>query len=170
MYRVAAWLIFAMAFGLMGQEVRDRPLTTEEILDLQHQAAQAEIDREELANLEKEAARAIQTNSGTFFRRVYSEDFTGSLSHGQPVNKAEFISAVQTVDAKYEVFNASDINIRVFKDAAIATCMWSARGVFNGQRFSSQMRAIHVYVNTPRGWRVVAGQITLLPPGAQQPL
>jgi hypothetical protein len=107
MYRVAAWLIFAMAFGLMGQEVRDRPLTTEEILDLQHQAAQAEIDREELANLEREAARAIQANSGTFFRRVYSEDFTGSLSHGQPVNKAEFINAVQTVDAKYEVFNAS---------------------------------------------------------------
>ena len=95
---------------------------------------------------------------------------TWDLSHGQPVTKAEFINTIQTVDVKYEAFNASDINIRIYKDAAIATCMWSARGVFNGQRFSSQMRAIHVYVNTPRGWRVVAGQITLLPPGALQPL
>jgi hypothetical protein len=38
------------------------------------------------------------------------------------------------------------------------------------QRFASQMRVMHVYLNTPRGWRVIAGQVTLLPPGAQQPL
>jgi hypothetical protein len=170
MYKVAPWLIFALAFGLLGQEAPQRPLTTEELMELQRQSAQDEIARDELVNLEKEAARAIQTSSGTFFRRVYSDDFTGSLSHGQPVTKAEFINTIQTVDVKYEAFNASDINIRIYKDAAIATCMWSARGVFNGQRFSSQMRAIHVYVNTPRGWRVVAGQITLLPPGALQPL
>jgi ketosteroid isomerase-like protein len=60
--------------------------------------------------------------------------------------------------------------VRIYKDTAVATCLWSARGTFQGQSFTSQMRVMHVYINTPRGWRVVSGQITLLPPGAQQPL
>lgn len=155
MNKVVALLILGLAFG--GQQEEE-------------QAANPELQRQEILNLENEAARAIQTNTGTFFRRVYSDDFSGSLSHGQTVNKSLFIDAVQTPDVKYDSFNASDINVRIYRDAAIATCLWSARGVFNSQRFSSQMRVIHVYINTPHGWRVIAGQITLLPPGAQQPL
>ena len=129
-----------------------------------------EMQRQEIVNLETEAARAIQTNAGTFFRRVYAEDFAGTLSHGQVVNKTTFISAVQNGEVKYDAFTASDVNVRLFRDAAIATCLWSARGVYRDQRFASQMRTMHVYINTPHGWRVVSGQITLLPPGAQQPL
>ncbi|MGC1906677.1 MAG: nuclear transport factor 2 family protein [Candidatus Acidiferrum sp.] len=132
--------------------------------------ANPELQREEIVNLEKEAARAIQTNTGTYFRRVYADDFAGTLSHGQIVNKTLFINAVQTGEVKYDAFLASDVNVRLFRDTAVATCLWSARGVYKDQRFSSQMRTIHVYINTPRGWRVVSGQITLLPPGAQQPL
>ena len=129
-----------------------------------------EMQREEIVNLETEAARAIQTNAGTFFRRVYAEDFAGTLSHGQIVNKVSFISAVQNGEVKYDAFTASDVNVRLFRDAAIATCLWSARGVYRDQRFASQMRTMHVYINTPHGWRVVSGQITILPPGASQPL
>ena len=129
-----------------------------------------ELQREEIVNLETEAARAIQTNAGTFFRRVYADDFAGTLSHGQVVNKTSFISAVQNGEVKYDAFTASDVSVRLFRDAAIATCLWSARGVYREQGFASQMRTMHVYINTPHGWRVVSGQITLLPPGAQQPL
>ena len=128
------------------------------------------MQRQEIVNLETEAARAIQTNTGTFFRRVYSDDFSGTLSHGQPVNKTTFINAVQTSEVKYDAFNASDVSVRLYRDAAVASSLWSARGTYKEQRFTSQMRVIHIYINTPRGWRVVAGQITLLPPGAQQPL
>jgi hypothetical protein len=128
------------------------------------------MQRQEIINLEHEAARAIQTNTGTFFRRVYSDDFSGTMSHGQPVDKTSFINAVQTYEVKYDGFNASDISVRLYKDTAVATCLWTARGTFKEQKFNSQMRVLHVYINTPRGWRVVAGQITLLPPGGQLPL
>ena len=56
-----------------------------------------EMQREEIVNLETEAARAIQTNAGTYFRRVYADDFAGTLSHGQLVNKTSFISAVHAM-------------------------------------------------------------------------
>jgi len=156
MYKLAALLILGLAlnFGWQDDDAPPNP----------------EMQRQEIVNLETEAARAIQTNAGTFFRRVYSDDFSGSLSHGQPVNKTTFINAVQTSEVRYDAFNASDISVRLYRDSAVASCLWSARGTYKEQSFNSQMRVIHVYINTPRGWRVVAGQITLLPPGAQQPL
>jgi len=156
MYKLAALLILGLAlnFGWQDDDAPPNP----------------EMQRQEIVNLETEAARAIQTNAGTFFRRVYSDDFSGTLSHGQPVNKTTFINAVQTSEVRYDAFNASDISVRLFRDSAVASCLWSARGTYKEQNFNSQMRVIHVYINTPRGWRVVAGQITLLPPGAQQPL
>ena len=91
MYRAALLLILAL--GLVGRaagQAPARPLTPEEREEMIRQAAQSEIDRQEIVNLEKEAAHAIQLNNPTFFKRVYSDDFTGTLSHGQPVNKASF--------------------------------------------------------------------------------
>jgi hypothetical protein len=157
MYKLAALLLVGLALNFGWQEQDEPP-------------PNPEMQRQEIINLEHEAARAIQTNTGTFFRRVYSDDFSGTMSHGQPVDKTSFINAVQTYEVKYDGFNASDISVRLYKDTAVATCLWTARGTFKEQKFNSQMRVLHVYINTPRGWRVVAGQITLLPPGGQLPL
>jgi hypothetical protein len=129
-----------------------------------------EMQRQEIVNLENETARAIQLSNGTFFRRVYSEDFIGTLSHGQPVNKAQLIDVVQQPGIKYESFISSDIRVRFFRDVAIATCLWSSRTILNGQRVGGQLRVVHVYVNGPRGWQAVASQATPLPPDVHLPL
>jgi hypothetical protein len=129
-----------------------------------------EMQRQEIVSLEREAARAIQQNSGTFFYRVYAEEYTGTLSHGQQVSKGQWIATIESPTVKYESFNASDIKVHIFQDTAIATCLWSTRFVIRGQHMSTQIRAIHVYVDTPNGWHVVSGQSTNLPPDVQQPL
>jgi hypothetical protein len=129
-----------------------------------------EMQRQEIVNLEHETARAIQLNNGTFFRRVYSDDFIGTLSHGQPVNKAQFIDVVQTSGMKFESFVASDIRVRFFQDVAVATCLWSMRTNLNGQKVGGQLRVTHVYVNGPRGWRAISSQATPLPPDTHLPL
>ena len=129
-----------------------------------------EIDRQEIVNLERESAHAIALSDGTFFRRVYSDDFAGTLSRGESVNKTGFISAVQSTAVHYEAFNVSDIKIHIFRDTAVATCLWSARANVKGQSVNSQMRVMHVYVNGGDGWKVVAGHTSLLPPYVQQAL
>jgi len=129
-----------------------------------------EMQRQEIVNLEKEAAHAIQLSDGTFFRRVYSDDYTGTLSRGETVNKTGFINAVQSTTVKYEAFNATDIRIHIFRETAVATCLWSARAVVRGQSVNSQMRVMHIYVNSGSGWKVVASQASPLPPYAQQAL
>jgi ketosteroid isomerase-like protein len=129
-----------------------------------------ELQREEVVALEKETARAIQLGDATFFRRVYSDDFSGLLSHGQTVDKAGLIAAVQAPEIRYDSFTASDVKVRLYRDVAVATSSWSVRALFRNQRIDSQMRVIHVYVYSGGGYRVVTAQTTLLPPYVQQPL
>jgi ketosteroid isomerase-like protein len=129
-----------------------------------------DLQRQEIVTLEREAARAIEHNDGTFFRRVYSEEFTGTLSRGQPVDKAAFINVVQTTETRYESVHASNIVVNLYRDIAVATCLWSIRAVRDGQRVSSQLRVIHVYLHSTGGYHVIASQSTLLPPYTQQPL
>ena len=129
-----------------------------------------DLQRQEVIALEKETARAIQLGDATFFRRVYSDDFSGVSSHGQTVDRAGLIAAVQTPEMQYESFVASDIKVRLYRDLAVATSSWSIRGVVKGQRVTGQMRVMHIYVYGGGGYRVATGQITLLPPYFQQPL
>src|SRR6266849_10278951 len=129
-----------------------------------------DLQRQEVIALERETARAVQLNNATFFNRVYSEDYSGVLSHGEVVNKARLMAVVSTPDIKYESFAATNIKVLIFRDTAVASCVWSMRAVFKGQRISSQMLVMHVYVYSPSGYRVVTSQITPLPPYARQPL
>jgi ketosteroid isomerase-like protein len=129
-----------------------------------------DLQRQEVVALEKETARAIQLGDATFFRRVYSDDFSGVLSHGQIVDKAGMIAAVQARDISYDSFTVSDVKVQVYRDLAIATCSWSMRGSLKGQPVYSQMRVTHVYMYTGSGYRAVSGQTTLLPPYLRQPL
>lgn len=132
--------------------------------DPDDQPPNPEMQRQEIVNLESEMARAIQLSNGTFFRRVYSDDFVGTLSHGQIVNKAKFIDAVQSPQIRYQTVVVTDVRVRLYRETAVSTCVWSLRGTMDGRSISGQMRVLHVYVNGQRGWQLVASEATLLPP------
>jgi hypothetical protein len=165
MYKLAALL--AMWLALAPAWEPQTPSQSECIQRCVLQPPDPDIGRQEIVNLEKEAATAIQHSDGTFFRRVYSDDFSGTLSHGEKVNKGQFVDAVQSTAVKYESFHASDIAVHIYRETAVATCLWSSRAVVKGQSVASQMRVMHVYVNSGSGWKVVAGEASALPPYTQ---
>jgi hypothetical protein len=171
MNRLAALVAIGLAFApaMVSQETPDeRRQGCMETCVREH--PNPELQRQEVITLEKETARAIQLHDPTFFKRMYSDDFNGILSHGEPVDKVRLIAAVQTPDIRYESFTASNIKVRIYRDTAVATCVWSLRAIFKGQKVSSQMLAMHVYVYTSSGYHVVTSQTTLLPPYPPQPL
>ena len=126
-------------------------------------AKEKEVKQDELVNLEKETARALQWNSGTLFRRVYGEDFVAILPSGQMLDKTGWIATIENSSTKYSSFVASDIRVRMFEETAVVTCLWSSHGIKNGHTFSQQLRVIHVYIYGQRGWQAIASQETLLP-------
>jgi hypothetical protein len=131
--------------------------------ELRAEAAEAEVQRQELLLLERENGHAVQLGNPSFFQRVYGDDFVGTSDQGQVLNKVATIRAVQTTDTRYASVVVSDIIVRFFQDTAVVQSLWSMRGTQGGRSFSRQRRVIHVYVNGGRGWQVVASQSTLLP-------
>ena len=163
MKQIARLVITITAFplALMPQGTVDREACYQACM---LERPNTELRRQEVVALEKEAARAIQNKDATFFRRVYSDDFRGTLSHGQPVSKSSYIALVQGPEVKYEAVSVSDISINFYRDTAVATSLWSLRGSSRGERASSQMRMMHVYLYGSAGFRVVLSQSTPLPP------
>lgn len=130
---------------------------------LRQMAKDKEVRQEELVNLEKETARALQSNNGALFRRIYGDDFVGILPSGQVLDRAGWIATIEDSSTKYSLFVASDIKVRLFEETAVVTCLWSSHGTRNGHTFSSQLRVTHVYIWGQRGWQAIASQETLLP-------
>jgi ketosteroid isomerase-like protein len=126
--------------------------------------ADMEIEGEELLALEKETARAMALNNSSFFQRVYNDDYVGTAPTGELVDRSRLVASIQNSTTKYSSFIATNIQVRIYGPTAVVTCLWSTRGVQNGRNFSRQYRVIHVYLNNRvGGWKVVAGQETIMP-------
>jgi hypothetical protein len=131
--------------------------------ELKEKAAEDEVKRQELVTLQNETVRAIQMNNMAFFRRVYSDDYIGTMPGGLILDKGALLTFLQSSSTKYTTFLATDIRIRIYEDTAVVTCLWSSRGTSNGRNFVRQSRVTTVYVYGMRGWSAVASQETQLP-------
>jgi len=131
--------------------------------EMRELAREQEEKQDELINIEKEMARAMQWNNGTIFRRIYGDDFVGILPTGQVLDKTGWIAFIENSETKYTSFVVSDIKVRMYQDTAVVTCLWSSRGMQGSRAVSRQWRVTHVFVYGQRGWKTVAGQETLLP-------
>ena len=168
MNKILALLTIGMAlsprFEMQGESFESCMATC------RNQHPDVELQQTELTNLERESAHSLQLGDTAFFRRVYSEDFSGTLSHGQSVDKTSWVDLVARPSVKYESVVASGIKVRIYRDTAVATCLWSVRTIAANQNVSGQMRMTHVYVYGLQGWRVIASQATSLPPENHLPI
>jgi hypothetical protein len=131
--------------------------------EMKARAAEEEMQRQELVNLQGETVRAIQMNNTAFFRRVYSDDFIGTMPGGRVLDKSALLTALQSSSTKYTTFVVSDVRVRIYETTAVVTSMWSSRGTSEGRPFTRQSRITIVYVSGQRGWQAVASQETQLP-------
>jgi ketosteroid isomerase-like protein len=122
----------------------------------QDQPVNPEMQRQELINLELENARAIKLHNTTFFKAAYSEDFHGVTRYGEMVSKQGIIHEVETMTPEFDSVVSSDTQVRTFRDAAYVLSLRSEVGRADGKKFYNQFRILRVYVNTPRGWRIVS--------------
>src|SRR5208283_3761243 len=72
-------LLLAVSILTAAQSCVDSPYAERPTAErMKLEAADAELQRQELENLQKETARAMQLHNGSFFNRVYSDDFLGT--------------------------------------------------------------------------------------------
>jgi len=124
--------------------------------------ANPELERQELINLEKENATAVKLHNSTFIKSVYSEDFHGVSRYGEVVDKAEFVKEIQTLPYQFDSVVSTDNKVHVFRETATVLSLRSEVGRLNGKKFYNQYRVLRIYINTPRGWKVVSQMETML--------
>jgi hypothetical protein len=163
MNRITALLFFAVALSAAFPAEAQEELTPWQIEKLKRQAARAHQAMEELLNLERETARALQLSNGAFFRRVLSDEFVGTDLYGRVMDKAALLASVETPDVKYSSVIASDIKVRIIENTAVVTCLWTVRGTAGDRSFSRQSRITHIFISALGGWKVIASQETRLP-------
>ena len=154
-----------LGFTISGLTGSDRVFAQKTNVQIQaeREALLAELHAEELYNLEREGAHAIQLGNSTFVSAVYSDDYIGVTWYGEVLSKDKLIRQIQTSPVRYTQVTESDIRIKAYQNVAIVTSLRSERGAANGQPIARQFRVIHVYVNALRSWHIVAAQETQLP-------
>jgi ketosteroid isomerase-like protein len=158
--KILATLFVALLAGCFAPCSRAQNPTSAE---MKEQAKENDAKQDELVNLEKETARALQMSNALLFQRLYGDDFIAIMPSGEVMNKAQWIASTINPGTKYVAFSVSDIRVRMFQDTAVVTCLWSARGTTAGRPTARQWRVTHVYIYGQRGWQAVASQETLLP-------
>jgi len=127
-----------------------------------------EMQRQELINLEKENARAIKLHNVTFFKAAYSDDFHGVSRYGETVGKLGIVRETESLPMEFDSVVSTDHQVRLFRDSAYVLSLRSEVGRADGKRFYNQFRILRLYVNTPRGWKVVSQLETKLVTGERQ--
>jgi len=158
------WLFAALLFSPALLPAQSSPSLTPTQRTDRAITVEMEVEGVELVALEKETAHARALNNSSFFRRVYNDDYVGIAPTGEVLDRNTLVASIQNSTAKYSSFVATDIHVRIYGPTAVVTCTWSTRGVQDGRNFARQYRVIHVYLNNRAGgWKVVAGQETMLP-------
>jgi len=142
-------LAAALAAGLAGAQEPEPP-------------PNPEMQRQELVNLEKENARAIQLHNPTFFKSSYSEDFSGVTRYGEVLNKAAVVKEVANMPQQFDSVVSTDAQVKMYRDTAAVLSLRSEVGHLGGKKFYNQYRVLRLYINTSRGWKVVSQLETML--------
>jgi len=118
--------------------------------------------KEEINALEEERNRAILSGDAAALDRMTADDYTFITLRGELRSKAEIVKGFRSGSFKYESRSISDLNIRVYGDAAVVTGRSTQKGTENGKDYSGDYWFTRVYVKQGGRWVTVALQTTAI--------
>ena len=122
----------------------------------------ADKSKDEISALETARNEAIVHGDAAALERMTSDDYTFITLRGELRTKSEIVRGFSTGAFKYASRDISDLNIRVYGNAAVVTGRASQKGAENGKDYSGDYRFTRVYVKQNGRWLTVALQTTLV--------
>ena len=120
--------------------------------------------KEEILEIEKERNQAIISGDAVALERMTSDNYTFITLRGELRTKTEIVQGFKSGSFHYESRQISDLNVRVYGNAAIVTGRSIQKGRENGKDYSGDYRFTRVYVKQDGRWQTVALQTTLIQP------
>jgi hypothetical protein len=109
---------------------------------------------QQLIQLEREWSRADFRQEVPAIKRLIAEDWTGTTSRGQILNRSQMLDEVLAVKAEGDS-SISDTRVRVYGKTAIVTGLLTTNNPpTTGEAI--RKRFTDVWLNTKAGWRCIA--------------
>jgi uncharacterized protein (TIGR02246 family) len=114
---------------------------------------------------EQQIGSAIAKRSATAIEELFAEDFVGTTPDGTVLTKRDVVGTLFSPAYDIDEFENTDIQVRVFGDAAVVVARGIVRGRYQGKDASGQFRYTRVWVRRDRRWYAVAAHSSMLPSG-----
>jgi uncharacterized protein (TIGR02246 family) len=111
-------------------------------------------DTEEIRRLDKEVTVATWTADADWFEENLADDYVLVTAAGVTRSKRDVIGEL-AAPVKMDPFDAADVQIRVYGNAAVATGVVQQRWSVAGSRYSRDLRYTDVYVKRRGRWILV---------------
>ncbi|MDB6151167.1 MAG: hypothetical protein JWQ44_2615 [Chthoniobacter sp.] len=118
-------------------------------------AGEAE-DKAELTKLESALSRMLIANDATALESRLAADWKLVGSDGAIVSRADLLKFFEGGKMKFTSYEATDLDVRVYRDAAVVIGRVRFSGAWNGDDFTSGSRFTDVFVRQDGQWRCVS--------------
>jgi ketosteroid isomerase-like protein len=92
--------------------------------------------------------------------RTTTEDYTITRDNGAVRSRAETLQGIKDGSTKFESFNYSDVQVRIYGETAVVTFREAIKGSRAGKDMSGEFREVRVFVKRGGSWRAVLAQRT----------
>ena len=110
-----------------------------------------------VTKLENDSVKADLANDKAFYQKVLAEDWTGGYSDGVWYTKAEGLKLMD--DTQHNKTNSeklSDLKVRVYGNAAVATYKDTYDAMFKGEHVTRTVISTDTFVKIGAEWKEVA--------------
>ncbi len=118
--------------------------------------------QEKIKQIELERNQALLKHDTATLDRMTSDDYTFINQRGELRTKSEILAGFKSGNFNYDDREITDLEVRVYGDAAVVTGRAKQKGVENSKDYSGENRFTRVYVKQNGRWISVALQVTLV--------
>jgi len=111
---------------------------------------------DQIKALLNQSRQAVLKGDTSYLEKNAAEDYSRVGPDGKRVSKSEWINAIKSGDVKIESVETSDVKVRVYGNAAVATYAADVKGTNKGQDLSGHNQITRVFVKQAGKWQEVA--------------
>jgi ketosteroid isomerase-like protein len=111
---------------------------------------------DQIKALLNQSRQAVLKGDTSYLEKNAAEDYSRVGPDGKRVSKSDWINAIKSGDVKMESVETSDVKVRVYGNAAVATYAADVKGTNKGQDISGHNQITRVFVKQAGKWQEVA--------------
>lgn len=101
---------------------------------------------------------ALLSKDSIALSKVLADDVTYGHTNGLTQSKAELIRSIMSGEQDYKTIEPSDMNVRVYGNAAIVNMKSKVEMNYQGKPLDLNMKVLLVWINKSDNWQIVARQ------------